>query len=157
MRVSSKAYKVWKILFDHPNEWLTLSYISHEADMSNRQTSSVLQTMGYDHIQRAEVPPNRSVEIMLTVSDDELADLKREVMRSFHGIDDEVMENIRSALSTVGWTSAQDIAVITGYGGFKIYVAISMMDDVISKESGSARVYMLARAWRMRTRAWRVS
>ena len=143
MQVTSKAYRVWKVLFEHPNEWLGLSYISREIDMSNRQTSSVIQTMNSSHIIKGEAPGTKYVEIKLEGTDEELKELRREVLMTFHEIDDEVMENIHSTLSTIGWTSAKDIALMTGYRGSRIYVAISLMDDVVSKDSGTSRLYMI--------------
>lgn len=143
MYVSSKAYKIWRVLFERPNEWLTLSYLSHAVDMSSRQTSSVLQTMSCQNILKREVQPDRTIQIMLSGSDEELKELRRDVLTSFHEIDEVVIENIRSTLSTVGWTSAQDIALVTGYRGSRIHVAISLMDDVVSKGLGSSRMYMI--------------
>lgn len=112
--------------------------------MSNRQASTVIQTMGCSDIKRRDVPPDRVVQICLEVSDDELRSLKRQVQTIFYQIDDEVVENIRATLSPIGWTSAQDIALATGYRGVRIYVAISMMDDVISRDNGAYKAYMIS-------------
>lgn len=143
MQVTAKAYKIWRVLFKNPNIWLNLSDISREIDMSNRQTSSVLQTMHSKYIVKNEITNSRGVEIKLEVTPEELKALRREVLMTFHEIDPEVMENIRATLSPIGWTSAKDIALMTGYRGSRIFVAISLMDDVISKDSGSSRMYMI--------------
>lgn len=143
MQVTAKAYKVWRVLFEYPNTWLDLGFISRELDMSNRQTSSVIQTMNSPYIHKSESSGSKSVEVMLEVTDEELKELKRDVLMTFHEIDDTVIENIRATLSPIGWTSAKDIALMTGYRGSRIYVAISLMDDVKSKDSGSSRLYKI--------------
>lgn len=143
MQVSSKAYRIWRILFEHPNEWLDLSYLGHEANMSNRQASTVIQTMGCPNIKRRDVPPDRVVQICLDIPEDEFIELKRQVQTIFYDITDEVVANIRATLSPIGWTTAQDIALATGYRGVRIYVAISMMDDVISRDNGAYKAYMI--------------
>lgn len=143
MYVSSKAYKIWKIFFEHPNEWLNLSFISYKADMTNRQASQIVQTMNCANILKRDIPPNRCIQLMFEVTDEEYKKWKNDVLTSFYEIDDAVVSNIRSTLSTVGWTSAQDVALATGYRSSKIFIAISLMDDVVSRDMGSSRVYMI--------------
>jgi len=143
MQVSPKAYKIWKVLFKRPNEWISMTTLSCDVNMSNRQISSVIQTMNCPNIVKSEATGNQEQEVMLKVTDEEFRALWNEVMRTYHGIDDTVLSNIRATLSPVGWTSAKDISLMTGYRGFKVYVAISQMDDVISKNYRSSKMYML--------------
>lgn len=144
MQVTAKAYKVWKVLFDNPNMWMNVSDIAYKVDMSNRQVLAALQSMNSPYIKREVLGDYMGTAVKLEISDEELRQLKRNVMMTYHELDEEVLENIRAVLSPLGWTSAQDISNITGYRGSRIYVAISLMDDVVSKDTGTNKLYMLS-------------
>lgn len=144
MEVTPKAYRIWRRLFEEPNRWITLNEIAFDVDMTCRQVSSVIQTMNSDNIIRAG-DPRAKPAVMLKCTKEEYDALKREVTLSFNHLDDEVFWNIRRSLSNVGWTSAQDVALLTGYGGAKISIAVSFMDDVKSKDAGKSKLYMLGK------------
>lgn len=143
MQVTPKAYKIWMVLFERPNTWTNVGDIAYEVDMSNRQVLSVLQTMNSPYIEKEVLGDYMGTAVKLTISDEDFRRLRREVLMSYHELDEEVFNRIRSTLSPIGWTSAQDISNITGYRGSRVYVAMSLMDDVISKDTGSNKLYML--------------
>lgn len=143
MQVTPKAYKIWMVLFDCPNKWTNVSDIAYKVDMSNRQVLSVLQTMHSPYIEKEVLGDYMGTTVRLAITDEELRKLRKDVLMAYHDLNEEVFENIRSTLSPIGWTSAQDIANITGYRGSRVYIAMSLMDDVISKDTGSNKLYML--------------
>lgn len=142
MDVTPKAYKIWKRLFKEPNIWLDLGDIAYDVNMTCRQVSSVVQTMNSAYIRKSDNGKQRPA-IKLCCDGEELELLKREVIISYNQLNDEIFDTIRASLSPVGWTSAQDVALITGYHGATINIATQLMDDVVSKDAGKSKYYML--------------
>ena len=142
MNITPKAYRIWKRLFEDPNKWLMMKDIAFDVNMTCRQVSSVVQTMNSPYIIRDE-ENDAWPAIMLKVPEKDLDALKFDVISSYNKLDDEMFNAIRSTLSPVGWTTAQDLSAITGYTGAKLSLALSLMDDVIAKDGGKTKMYML--------------
>jgi len=144
MDVTPKAYKIWKRLFEDPNLWMSVPSVAYDVDMTSRQVLSVLKTMHSDYIERRPGTSDSDPMLRLTVTDEEFRALRREVIMSYNNLDEEMLQGIRNALSPVGWTSASDLAIITGYRPAKICVALSIMSDVAQKTECATKLYSLS-------------
>ena len=144
MMISSKAYKIWKRLFDSPNEWISVPTLAYDVDMSSRQVSCRLKGMNSPYIERIPACGSHLPAVRLTVTDEEFDALRKEVIMSYNNLDEEMLETIRSTLSPIGWTTASDISILTGYRSSTICIALSIMDGVIQKSDGSSKMYSLA-------------
>ena len=143
MLVTSKAYKIWKRLFDEPNVWLSIPGIAYDVDMSSRQVQAVLKTMNSPYIERRPGSSDVDPKLRLTISDGELAILKREVIMTYNHLSEEMLDEIYAVLSPVGWTSAADLSLETGYCSAKISIALSVMDGIVQKNDGVSKLYSL--------------
>lgn len=143
MNVTPKAYKIWKRLFIEPNLWIGVPAIAYDVDMTGRQVLSVLKTMNSPYIEKEASTADSDARVRLTVTDEELEALRRDVIVSYNNLSDAMLVEIHDALSPVGWTTASDISIITGYRPATICIALSIMDDVAQKSEGASKLYSL--------------
>lgn len=143
MLVTSKAYKIWKRLFNEPNVWLSIPSVAYDVDMSSRQVQAVLKTMNSPYIEKQPGSPDSVPAIRLTISQEDFVKLKRDVIMSYNKLSEEMLDEIYNVLSPVGWTSAADLSLETGYCSAKICIALSIMDGVIQKNDGVSKLYSL--------------
>jgi len=143
MLVTSKAYKIWKRLFEEPNTWLSVPSVAYDVDMSSRQVQAVLKTMNSPYIEKEPGSADTVPAIRLNISDEDFVALKREVIMSYNKLSEEMLQEIYDVLSPVGWTSASDLSLETGYCSAKICIALSIMDGVVQKNDGVAKLYSL--------------
>jgi hypothetical protein len=78
-----------------------------------------------------------SIFLRISSSDDLLKSYRREL---YH-VDQDEIDMISSALSTIGWSSAYDIAEATGIPFLRVTRVVTTMPDVVIASNGSTRSY----------------
>ena len=138
--MNQKVYKVWKLLLGHPNEWLSVYWMSAQLKLTFRQVISVISGINSQYIEKERT--GEGVMVILNVDDSQLKLMKRYVTREFYNIDDLFIASVNDALSSCGWLSITDLAKDTGLKPIKISMALTTMDNVKHKCIGSMHLYL---------------
>ena len=138
--MNQKVYKVWKLLLNNPNEWLSVYWMSSQLKLTFRQVISVISGIHSDYIDKERT--GEGVMVILNVNDEQLSDMRKHVTREFYDIDDAFIERIYQTLSPCGWLSITDIAKDSGLKPIKISMALATMDNVKHKCIGSMHLYL---------------
>ena len=139
--LTPKAFRVWKELFKNPNIWMDASSLGQRVDMSGRELISVVCTMNSPYIEREKGTCSSAPRVKLNVTEEEQRDLYRAVMKLYYRIDQDMMDEIRSCITPLGWISSKDISEITGYRCATVAIAISLMDDVRMTKADTIKMY----------------
>jgi hypothetical protein len=138
--MNQKVYKVWKLLLNNPNEWLSVYWISSQLKLTFRQVISVISGINSEYIEKERT--EGGVVVSLNVTDEQLTEIWRKVTREFYNIDETFIDTVRHALSSCGWLSITDIAADTGLKPIKISMALSTMDNVKHKCVDAKHLYL---------------
>ncbi len=138
--MNQKVYKVWKLLLNNPNQWLSVYWISSQLKLTFRQVISVISGINSEYIEKERT--NGGVVVSLNVTDEQLIEIWRRVTREFYNIDETFIDTVRRALSSCGWLSITDIAADTGLKPIKISMALSTMDNVKHKCVDAKHLYL---------------
>lgn len=137
--MNQKTYRVWKELIDNPNEWMYVCDMATPTRLTAKQVTSILSSFRLENLQREHT--EYGTKVMLEISDNELSLLKRNVIKEYHDIDDEFIDQVYSVLAPCGWITVTDIAYDTGLKPTKISAALTVMDNVKHRVIGSTQVY----------------
>lgn len=137
--MNMKTYKVWEALLSNSNKWIHILNICDLTDLTSKQVVRILSGFRSPYLKKEHRSDGTYACIL--ASPYEVDELRKAVIREFHGIDSELIESINNVLSPFGWVSITDIAYDTGLKPLKISAALSTMDNVIQKTIGNTHVY----------------
>lgn len=137
--MNMKTFKVWNALLNCPNEWIHILTICEIAGLTSKQVVRILS--GFDSPFLLREHRTDGTYVCIYATDDELTHLRKDIVREFHGIDNDFVEKVYSVLLPIGWVSVTDIAFDTGLKPQKVSAALSTMDCVIRKTIGNTHVY----------------
>lgn len=137
--MNMKTYKVWDALLTNSNNWIHILNICDLTDLTSKQVVRILSGFRTPYLKKEHRSDGTYACILATPQ--EVAELRKKVVREFHGIEPEFIDSINEVLSPFGWISITDIAYDTGLKPLKISAALSTMDNVIQKTIGNTHVY----------------
>ena len=143
MNINYKAYRIWRVLLDSPNQWLSVMDVAHDVNMTARQVSSIVGTMPSPPVVKERDGSDKNIYIMVQGTDDEIFRLKSEVVSSYFDISQDMCHKVQCALSPVGWMSVADISDDTGVERLNVSRILSIMPNVVCKGTGSITLYRL--------------
>ena len=138
--MNTKAYKILKIILEHPNEWQSVPNLASEVDMTRRQVTAVICAYRYLPLEKDRGNYDCTY-VMFKGTDDEANDVLAQITEEYYGITDDMKEKIYNALSPVAWMSIMDIAEDTNINKGDVTHALGLIDGVITKTSGVLVLY----------------
>lgn len=141
--MNMKTYKVWDALLNNSNEWIHIMNICDITDLTTKQVVRILSGFRTPYLKKEHRSDGTYACISATPA--ELKELRKDIVREFHGIDPEFIDRIYEVLSPIGWISITDIAYDTGLKPLKISAALSTMDNILQSMIGNTHVYARAR------------
>ena len=138
-----KTYRIWRELLDNPNKWLSVTDVAHDVNMTSRQVSSIAGMMPSPPIIKERDKNDKNLYIMVSANDEELAELRKNVVLGYFGLSADMCVQVREALSPIGWMSVADISDDTGIERLDVSHILSILPDVLSKGTGSITLYKL--------------
>ena len=138
-----KTYRIWRVLLDSPNEWLSVMDVAHDVNMTSRQVSAIVGTMPSPPVRKER--DEKTKDLMMTVqgTEEEIFELKSRVVSKCFDLSPEMCVQVRSALSPIGWLSVADVSEDTGIERLDVSRILSILPDVVCKGTGSVTMYRL--------------
>lgn len=143
MNLNYKAYRIWRVLLDSPNEWLNVIDVAHDVNMTSRQVSSIVNIIGSPHVVKERDANNKELYISVQGTPAEILKLKKQVMYDYYGISSDMYSKIEDTLSPVGWMTVGDISDDTGIERLDVSRILSVLPSVVTKSTGSVTLYRL--------------
>lgn len=137
--MNAKCYKVWRVLLDDPSEWKALPMICDTTGLTIKQAVSILT--GLDNGVLEKEKDRGTLMVRLNMVDFDVEQIRKDVIRDYYKIDEEIVSTLYNSLSPIGWVSITDISQDTGLKVNTISAALSIMDDVIKTVSGHTNLY----------------
>jgi hypothetical protein len=138
--MNRKAFSVWQALLENPDQWFRLPELGRMTDLTCRQVAALINQMSMPPIERS-AEMGDDVVFRFHGTPKEADDLLKSYRRELYHVDQDEMDMISSALSTIGWSSAYDIAEATGMPFLRVTRVVTTMPDVVIASNGSTRSY----------------
>lgn len=138
--MNRKGMRVWSVLVDNAGEWLDTVEIAYLADLTSKQICSIISHMPALPIEKGETE-NGTMRLRAVLSEEELKEEKRKLEMMKFNITPEIIEQVYSMLSTVGWTSVSSICIETGYNKSIVSKALKLCDGVVCERRDAMTVY----------------
>lgn len=143
MRMSYKTYKIWRILLDNPNDWMSVKDVARDMNMTSRQVSSVVGMMPSPPVRKERDEGTKELMMILEAGEEEVRKMRYDLIHEFFGISDDMCAKIEGALSPIGWLSVADLSEDTGIEIFNVTKVLSILPNVVSRGTGSVSLYRL--------------
>ena len=143
MNINYKTYRIWRVLLDSPNEWLSVMDVAHDVNMTSRQVSSIVNTISSPNIIKERDANNKELYITIQGTPEEILQIKTQVMYDYYGISPNMCGQVKNTLSPIGWMTVGDISDDTGIERLNVSRILSILPNVVSKGSGSVTMYRL--------------
>lgn len=124
---------------ENPSEWKTLPEICEQTGLTIKQAVSILTGLNNGMLERERC--DGSLMVRLNASEFDIESIRKEVIRDYYRIDDDIVSLLYDSLSYIGWVSITDISHDTGLKVSTISAALSIMDDVVKTVSGHTNLY----------------
>ena len=138
-----KTYRIWRILLDSPNEWLSVMDVAHDVNMTSRQVSAIVGTMPSPPVKKERDEKTKDLLMTVEGTEQEIFDLKAKVVSKCFDLSPDMCTRVQSALSPIGWLSVADVSEDTGIERLDVSRILSILPDVICKGTGSVTMYRL--------------
>lgn len=143
MNLNYKAYRIWSVLLNNPNEWFSVIDVAHDVNMTSRQVSSIVNVIASPYIIKERDKNNKELYITVQGTPEEILNLKKQVMHDYYGISADMYTRVEDTLSPVGWMTVGDISDDTGIERLNVSRVLSVLPTVVTKSTGSVTMYRL--------------
>lgn len=137
---SPKMYRVWSQLKDVPNRWIDVMEIGKLTNLTCRQVSALVNMMPEEAVQKRRDPIVKSMQLCLSLSDDEIEEMDLLMKEVCFQIKPEHKAAVSQALSDE-WLALPDLCAQTGLERKAVIQAISVIPGVETQYKGKITVY----------------
>ena len=138
--MNSKTYKVLKAVLKR-EKYISVSEVAFETNLTCRQVQSLISMLALPFITYEYDQANNVNRMVIVATPEERAATLRAATIEYYNISPDMISKVHSSLSSTGWMSVFDIAEDTDLYHMDVSKALTLMDDVVSKETGMGTLY----------------
>ena len=138
--MNSKTYRVLKAVLKR-EKYISVSEVAFETNLTCRQVQSLISMLALPFIVTEYDSVHNVNRLMIIATPEEREATLRKATIEYYGISPDMMGKVHDSLSSTGWMSVFDIAEDTELYHMDVSKALSLMDDVVSKETGMGTLY----------------
>ena len=138
--MNSKTYKVLKAVLKR-EKYISVSEVAFETNLTCRQVQSLISMLALPFITYEYDQANNVNRMIIVATPEERAATLRAATIEYYNISPDMISKVHASLSSTGWMSVFDIAEDTDLYHMDVSKALTLMDDVVSKETGMGTLY----------------